>query len=262
MARRPRLAGGCLADRGPAERGPTERGPGGHNSNRVGRLEQVVNKLDLTGIGMTSQRTRMRLVDRLREQGIADEDLLDIVSSTPRHIFVDEALSHRAYEDTALPIGFNQTISQPYVSARMCAALMQGGPLVKVLEIGTGSGYQTSLLAQLAEQVFTLERIRGLQQKARERLNLLGLRNIQFRHSDGGTGWPRQAPYDGIIVSASPRKVPMELVDQLATHGRMIIPIGDEEEQELQLITLTPEGTKVRVLERVRFVPMLGGKVQ
>ncbi len=204
----------------------------------------------------------MRLVDRLRAQGIDDEDLLDIVGSTPRHIFVDEALSHRAYEDTALPIGFNQTISQPYVSARMCAALMEDGPLDKVLEIGTGSGYQTSILAQMVGKVFTLERIRGLQQKARERLKLLGLRNIQFRHSDGGMGWPQQAPYDGIIVSASPRKVPMELVDQLGTQGRMIIPVGDEDEQELRLITATPEGTKVTVLERVRFVPMLGGKVQ
>ncbi len=211
---------------------------------------------------MTSQRTRKRLVDRLRDRGIDDEDLLDIISSTPRHIFVDEALAHRAYEDSALPIGFNQTISQPYVTTRMCAALIKGGPLLKVLEIGTGSGYQTSILAQLAEQVFTLERIRGLQEKARDRLRLLGLRNIQFRHSDGGTGWPEQGPYDGIIVSASPRKVPAELVDQLVTDGRMVIPIGDEEEQELQLITLTPDGLKVTVLERVRFVPMLAGKVQ
>jgi len=211
---------------------------------------------------MTSQRTRMRLVDRLREQGIDDEDLLEIVNSTPRHIFVDEALSHRAYEDTALPIGFNQTISQPYVVTRMCAALMHTGPLSKVLEIGTGSGYQTSILAQLAEQVFSVERIRGLQVKARERLKLLGLRNIQFRHSDGGMGWSEQGPYDGIIVSASPRKVPMELVDQLASDGRMIIPIGGEEEQELQLITLTPDGMKVTVLERVRFVPMLAGRVR
>lgn len=221
-----------------------------------------MDKLDLTGIGMTSQRTRARLVDRLRLQGIDDEDLLDIVSSTPRHIFVDEALSHRAYEDTALPIGFNQTISQPYVSARMCAALMKAGPLVKVLEIGTGSGYQTSILAQFAQQVFTLERILGLQQKARQRLRILGLRNIQFRHCDGGAGWPQQAPYDGIIVSASPRKVPVELVDQLDANGRMVIPIGDEGEQELQLITASPNGMKVTVLERVRFVPMLAGKVQ
>lgn len=221
----------------------------------------MTNKLDFTGVGMTSQRTRMRLVDRLRDQGIDDEDLLEIISSTPRHIFVDEALSHRAYEDTALPIGFNQTISQPYVTARMCAALMQPGPLLKVLEVGTGSGYQTSILAQLTQQVVTLERIRGLQEKARERLNLLGLRNIQYRHCDGGMGWPEQGPYDGIIVSASPRKIPMELVDQLATHGRMVIPVGDERHQELQLITLTPDGMKVTVLERVRFVPMLAGRV-
>lgn len=221
----------------------------------------MTNKLDLTGVGMTSQRTRMRLVDRLRDRGIDDEDLLDVISSTPRHIFVDEALSHRAYEDTALPIGFNQTISQPYVTARMCAALLQAGPLLNVLEIGTGSGYQTSILAQLAEQVITLERIRGLQDKARNRLNLLGLRNIQYRHSDGGLGWSAKGPYDGIIVSASPRKIPMELVDQLDSHGRMVIPIGDERQQELQLITLTPDGMEVTVLERVRFVPMLAGKV-
>ncbi len=221
-----------------------------------------MDKLDLTGIGMTSQRTRKRLVDRLRDQGIEDEDLLDIISSTARHIFVDEALAHRAYEDKALPIGFNQTISQPYVTARMCAALSKGGPLLKVLEIGTGSGYQTAILAQLAEQVFTLERIKGLQQKARDRLRLLGLRNIQFRHSDGAAGWQEQGPYDGIIVSASPRKVPAELVNQLVADGRMVIPIGDEEEQELQLITLTPEGMNVTVLERVRFVPLLAGRVQ
>ena len=222
----------------------------------------MANRLDLTGVGMTSQRTRMRLVERLREQGIHDEDVLDIVSSTPRHIFVDEALSHRAYEDTALPIGFNQTISQPYVNARMCAALVEDGPLLKVLEIGTGSGYQTSILAQMSEEVFTVERIRGLQERARERLNLLGLRNIHFRHSDGGMGWPKQGPFDGIIVSASPRKIPTELLDQLAVRGRMVIPVGDDEEQELQLITLTPDGMKVTVLERVRFVPMLAGKVR
>jgi protein-L-isoaspartate(D-aspartate) O-methyltransferase len=222
----------------------------------------MVDKLDLTGVGMTSQRTRMRLVERLREQGIDDEDVLDIVSSTPRHIFVDEALSHRAYEDTALPIGFNQTISQPYVNARMCAALSEDGPLVKVLEVGTGSGYQTSILAQMSEKVFTVERIRGLQERARDRLNLLGLRNIHYRHSDGGMGWPEQGPFDGIIVSASPRKIPKELLDQLAIRGRMVIPVGDEEEQELQLITLTPDGMKVTVLERVRFVPMLTGRIR
>jgi protein-L-isoaspartate(D-aspartate) O-methyltransferase len=218
-----------------------------------------MNELDLSGIGMTSQRTRFRLLDRLRQQGIDDEELLDIIGQTPRHIFVDEALSHRAYEDTALPIGFNQTISQPFIVALMTKALFQGGKLSRVLEVGTGCGYQTSILAQLSGRVFTVERIKGLQNRARQKMKLLGLRNVQFRHSDGGMGWPELAPFDGIIVTASPRRVPRELLDQLTPGGRLVIPVGDADGQTLQLITLEEGEMQVEVLEQVRFVPLLSG---
>jgi len=218
-----------------------------------------MNNLDLSGIGMTSQRTRFRLLDRLRQQGIHDEELLDIIGQTPRHIFIDEALSHRAYEDTALPIGFNQTISQPFIVALMTKALFQGGKLKRVLEVGTGCGYQTSILAQLSDRVFTVERIKGLQSRARQKVKLLGLRNVQFRHSDGSMGWVAKAPFDGIMVTASPRRVPRELVDQLSPDGRMVIPVGDADGQTLQLITLEDGEMQVEVLEQVRFVPLLGG---
>ena len=218
-----------------------------------------MNELDLSGIGMTSQRTRFRLLDRLRKQGIDDEELLDIIGQTPRHIFVDEALSHRAYEDTALPIGFNQTISQPFIVALMTKALFQGGKLPRVLEVGTGCGYQTSILAQLSGRVFTVERIKGLQIRARQKMKLLGLRNVQFRHSDGGMGWPEQAPFDGIIVTASPRRVPGELLEQLTPGGRLVIPVGDADGQTLQLITLEEGEMQVEILEQVRFVPLLSG---
>jgi len=153
-----------------------------------------MNELDMSGIGMTSQRTRFRLLDRLREKGIEDETLLEIMGRTPRHIFIDEALAHRAYEDTALPIGFNQTISQPFVVALMTQALFRNGRLNRVLEIGTGCGYQTSILAQLADKVYTVERIKGLQSKARDKLRKLGLRNVYYRHSDGGMGWQERFP--------------------------------------------------------------------
>lgn len=218
-----------------------------------------MNELDLSGIGMTSLRTRFRLLDRLRQQGIDDEELLEIIGQTPRHIFIDEALSHRAYEDTALPIGFNQTISQPFIVALMTKALFQGGKLSRLLEVGTGSGYQTSILAQLADRVYTVERIKGLQNRARQKLRLLGLRNVQFRHHDGGMGWAAQAPFDGIMVTASPRRVPQELVDQLTPNGRMVIPVGDADGQQLQLITLEDGEMQVEVLEQVRFVPLLSG---
>jgi protein-L-isoaspartate(D-aspartate) O-methyltransferase len=218
-----------------------------------------MNELDLSGIGMTSQRTRDRLLDRLRRQGIDDEALLDIIGQTPRHIFVDEALAHRAYEDTALPIGFNQTISQPFIVALMTRALFQGGNLSRVLEVGTGCGYQTSILAQMSKRVFTVERIKGLQSRARQKLKLLGLRNVQFRHSDGGMGWPELAPFDGIMVTASPRSVPGKLLDQLSPNGRMVIPVGEVDRQTLQLITLEDGEMQVEILEQVRFVPLVGG---
>jgi protein-L-isoaspartate(D-aspartate) O-methyltransferase len=218
-----------------------------------------MNELDLSGIGMTSQRTRFRLLERLRKQGITDETLLDIMGKTPRHIFIDEALAHRAYEDTALPIGFNQTISQPFIVALMTEALFRKGRLKRVLEIGTGCGYQTSILAQLANKVYTVERVKGLQAKAKDRLRKLGLRNVQFRHSDGTIGWAEQGPFDGILVTASPRHVPAELLDQLGLDGRMVIPVGDDDHQTLQLITTENGEYKTEVLRKVKFVPMLAG---
>jgi protein-L-isoaspartate(D-aspartate) O-methyltransferase len=208
---------------------------------------------------MTSQRTRSRMVARLRQQGITDEHVLDVIDAIPRHVFIDEALAHRAYEDTALPIGFNQTISQPYIVARMTEALFAAGPLTKVLEIGTGSGYQTAVLAQLADKIYSVERIQGLLDKAKERLRMLGTKNTQFKYDDGNIGWPDRGPYDGIIVTASPRHVPKELLNQLAPEGRLIVPVGDER-QQLKLITNHDGEFETEVLEDVKFVPLLGGK--
>lgn len=212
---------------------------------------------------MTSRRTRERLINRLREEGISNERVLDVMLNTPRHIFCDEALAHRAYEDTALPIGYNQTLSQPYIVARMTEALLSLGMPKRVLEVGTGSGYQTTILAQLVEKVFTVERILPLQEIARSRLDQLGLRNVKMKHSDGGMGWPEKAPFDGIIVTASPREVPSELIDQLAPNGRMVIPVGPDEQQELLYIQRDERGNITEhVLEKVRFVPLLGGLVR
>ncbi len=218
------------------------------------------NELNLNGVGMTSQRTRDRLVQRLREQGIMDERILDVINSTPRHAFIDEALAHRAYEDIALPIGFNQTISQPYIVARMTEVLLSDGPLSRVLEIGTGSGYQAAVLAQLTDSVFTVERISGLLEKAVSRFKLLGLRNIQYKHADGGMGWPEKGPYDGIIVTASPRRIPDELIGQLAEGGRMVVPLGHGDHQQLTLVSNSADGVTSEVLEAVKFVPLQGGK--
>lgn len=221
-----------------------------------------MNKLQLQGIGMTSQRTRSRLVQRLQDQGITDPQVLDVMGSTPRHIFIDEALSHRAYEDTALPIGFNQTISQPYIVARMTELLLSEGPMSKVLEVGTGSGYQTTVLGQLVDKVYSVERIRPLQEKARKRLQLLSLRNVQLRHTDGGMGWPEQAPFEGILVTAAPEQVPPELLQQLAIGGRLVIPVGGRQ-QELKLIVRESETEfRTEVLEGVKFVPLLSGTVR
>lgn len=217
---------------------------------------------DLQGIGMTSRRTRERLVQRLRDQGVADERVLNAVIDTPRHIFIDEALSHRAYEDTALPISYNQTISQPYIVARMTELLLEGGPRNKVLEVGTGSGYQTAILGLLIDQVFSVERIRPLQEKARKRLQRLKLHNVMLRHTDGGMGWPDKAPFDGILVTAAPREVPQELLSQLAIGGCLVIPVGDEE-QALKRITRTADDEyTTEVMEKVRFVPLLSGTVR
>lgn len=215
---------------------------------------------DIRGVGMTSQRTRSRLVSRLRERGIENEMLLDVMNMTPRHLFIDEALSHRAYEDTALPIGYNQTISQPYIVARMTEQLLAEGPLERVLEIGTGSGYQTAILAQLVGKVYSVERIAALLDRARGHLKVLGVRNVQFKHDDGNIGWTERGPFDGIIVTASPRHVPQELVSQLAPGGRMIIPVGMDNKQMLTMVRSTPDGVKTEILEEVRFVPLLGGR--
>lgn len=211
---------------------------------------------------MTSQRTRERLIQRLSEQGVTNIRVLDVIRNTPRHIFLDEALSHRAYEDTALPIGYGQTLSQPYIVARMTEILLgaSGGKLEKVLEVGTGSGYQTTVLAQLVGQVFSVERIKPLQDKARDRLRQLGLRNVQLKHADGGFGWPEMGPYDGILSTAAPRAVPDELLAQLAPNGVLVIPVGGQE-QELHLVMRDGDTDKfvTQKLEPVKFVPLLSG---
>lgn len=222
-----------------------------------------MNSLLQRGIGMTSQRTRKRLVQRLYEEGLADTQVLDVILRTPRHLFVDEALAHRAYEDTALPIGHNQTISQPYMVGRMTELLLAAGPLDKVLEIGTGCGYQTAVLAQLVERVFTVERIQALQERAKERLQQLNIRNVVYRWADGWTGWNALAPYNGILVTAAASEVPLALLEQLAPGGRMVIPVGGEQdEQRLYLIENTGQGFIRNELDPVRFVPLLSGALQ
>ena len=218
--------------------------------------------LNLSGIGMTSQRTRDRLIQRLVEQGISDKDVLDIMRLTPRHIFLDEALAHRAYEDASLPIGFQQTLSQPYIVAKMTELLLAAGPLKRVLEVGTGSGFQTTVLAQLVERVYSVERIKPLQEKARQRFRLLGVRNVHLKHTDGGFGWPEKAPYDGIISTAAPEQVPEELVDQLAVGGRLVIPVGDDQSQQLTLVEKTADGVISTDIEPVYFVPLLSGIIR
>ena len=218
-------------------------------------------KPNLSGIGMTSQRTRERLLGRLIDQGISSMDVLDVIRSTPRHIFLDEALSHRAYEDVALPIGHNQTISQPYVVAKMTEALLKSGPIDSVLEIGTGCGYQTAVMAQLAKTVSTVERIKPLLDRAKKNLKLLKLRNINYRHGDGSAGWIKNGPYDAIITTAAPQQVPRELFEQLKDGGRLVIPVGGHDQQELQLITCHGKDFTAEVLESVRFVPLLIGQL-
>ncbi|MCK9238125.1 MAG: protein-L-isoaspartate(D-aspartate) O-methyltransferase [Thiopseudomonas sp.] len=208
---------------------------------------------------MTSQRTRERMVQRLYEEGLSNAQVLEVIRSTPRHLFVDEALSHRAYEDTALPIGQNQTISQPYIVGRMTELLLAAGPLDKVLEIGTGSGYQTAVLAQLVERVFSVERIQALQEKAKARLQSLNIRNVVYRWGDGWQGWNAMGPYNGILVTAGASDVPQALLEQLAIGGRMVIPVGIDGAQQLLVIVRTETGYTREVLDAVRFVPLLTG---
>jgi len=213
----------------------------------------------LQGIGMTSRRTRGRLVERLRREGIGDTQVLEAIRQTPRHIFVDEALASRAYEDTALPIGHGQTISQPYIVARMTEVLLQNGPLNRVLEIGMGSGYQSAILARLVQDVYTVERVEAFLLKARRCFYDLKLRNIHIKYCDGTQGWPGYAPFDGIIATAAPADVPTALLEQLAVGGCLVIPVGCQGVQELNLITRTATGYEQEVLETVSFVPMLAG---
>lgn len=219
-----------------------------------------MNATHISGIGMTSARTRTRLVERLRAEGIKNEELLKIIELTPRHLFIDEGLSHRAYEDTALPIGLGQTISQPYIVARMTEMLMETGSMNKVLEIGTGCGYQTSILSKVAKTVFTVERIRALHMQARKTLTGIGQHNIQYLFADGFNGWHQYAPFDGIIVTAAPPSIPEKLVNQLADGGRMMIPVGSTSASQ-DLILVQRRGTKIEetFIEKVKFVPLVGG---
>ena len=216
----------------------------------------------LQGSGMTSRRTRERMVSRLKQQGITNNKVLTVMAEVPRHVFVAEALESRAYEDTALPIGHNQTISQPYIVARMTELLLEKGPLGKVLEIGTGCGYQTAVLARLANQVYSVERIAPLMKNARDLLWELDIKTVGFKHSDGGWGWPEHAPFDAILAAAAPTEIPEALLHQLNIGGVMVIPIGSEGNQELHRITRTEDGFIDEIIEKVSFVPFLAGVSQ
>lgn len=211
------------------------------------------------GIGMTSQRTRDRLVERLRSAGIQDSAVLEVIGTTPRHLFVDEALASRAYEETALPIGHGQTISQPYTVARMSELVVGAGIPEKVLEVGTGSGYQTAVLAHLVPKVYSVERIGSLLDQARQRLRLLGLRNLRLAHSDGSWGWPEVAPFDAIVVTAGSADIPEALLTQLSMGGRLIMPVGAGDEQKLVVVTRREKVFERMDLERVSFVPLRNG---
>lgn len=208
---------------------------------------------------MTSARTRERLVARLRDKGIADPRVLDVIRNTPRHLFIDEALAHQAYDDTALPIGHGQTISQPWVVARMTELLIEKGIPQKVLEVGTGSGYQTAVLAALCPQIWSVERIRPLQDLARKRLQALGMAAVQLRHADGGLGWASEAPFDGILAACGRPDVPADLLAQLADGGRLVMPVGEADSQYLTVIDREGNDYRQRKLEQVRFVPFQRG---
>lgn len=216
----------------------------------------------IQGIGMTSARTRERLVQRLADAGISNSQILDRVRSVPRHLFVDEALQSRAYEDSALPIGYGQTISQPYIVALMTQALVEGRSkrdLAKVLEVGTGCGYQTMVLSPLVGTIYTIERIRDLMLSTRTRLSGLGVHNVRLRHGDGMLGWPGQAPFDGVLVAAAPAGIPDALLEQLAVGGRLVIPVGPQGRQDLVRVTRTATGLERETLCTVSFVPLLEG---
>lgn len=226
----------------------------------------MINPTQVNGIGMTSARTRERLIERLRDEGIINETVLERIRAVPRHLFVDEALASRAYEDTALPIGYGQTISQPYIVALMTEALIRdlppGGQLAKVLEIGTGCGYQTALLAPFARHVYSVERIQPLVQRAKARLRELRIDNVTVRYADGWKGWISQAPFQGIIVAAAPPEIPQELLEQLDDGGRLVIPVGARGAQRLECITRKGRDYERRQLGLVSFVPLVEGTEQ
>lgn len=213
------------------------------------------------GIGMTSQRTRNRLVNTLQDLGIKDPRVLKVISQVPRHLFVDEALASRVYENSSLPIGHGQTISQPYMVARMTELLIEDGIPENVLEVGTGSGYQSAVLASLIPRVFSVERIRPLQEKAKKTLHTIGIRNISFRHSDGGWGWKACGPYESILAAAAPAEIPAKLLEQLDVGARLVMPVGEDGKQMLQRVSRATSAFEVETIEPVTFVPFLKGRV-
>ncbi len=222
----------------------------------------MAEQFNLRGIGMTSQRARDRLVINLEAKGISNRDVLKAIKNTPRHIFIDEALAHGAYENNALPIGYNQTISQPYIVAKMTELLLQHRPLKKVLEVGTGSGYQTAILSQLVGKVYSVERIKPLQERAAKRLSALQINNVHLEHTDGGFGLAKLAPFDAILVTAAADAVPQDLLDQLVINGAMVIPVGDSKNQQLKLIIKkSAHCCETQIIEAVNFVPLLAGVV-
>jgi protein-L-isoaspartate(D-aspartate) O-methyltransferase len=210
---------------------------------------------------MTSQRTRERLIQRLMDQGITHFEVLEAIRSVPRHLFVDEALAHRSYEDTALPIGYGQTLSQPYMVAKMSELALAHGRPAKVLELGSGSGYQTAILAALVGEICAVERIKPLLERARKQLRMLKIRNVRLRHGDGLEGWSSEAPFDLILGAAAPEQIPAALLEQLAPGGRLILPVGGRR-QTLTIVTATQEGFVEEAIEEVNFVPMIGGTMR
>lgn len=218
---------------------------------------EAMTDLETQGIGMTSERTRRRLLDRLRAQGVRDERVLEAILSVPRHLFIEEALAHRAYEDTALPIGYGQTISQPFIVARMTAAVLAEGNCQRVLEVGTGSGYQAAILSELVPEVISIERIGELAKRARRILARLRVRNVQVIHRNGCDGYEKHAPYDGIVVTAGSATIPEALLQQLADGGRLVMPVGDDGAQELKVISRHGDSFSHLGLESVRFVPLI-----
>ena len=221
----------------------------------------IATAADIRGIGFTSQRTRDRMVERLEQNGIENPDVLSAFAHVPRHLFVDDMLQTRAYEDVSLPIGEGQTISRPWVVARMTEILLEEGPVSRVLEVGTGSGFQAAILSGLVDAVFSVERIRMLHERARRRFQSLGYRNVHTRHSDGGWGWASQGPFDGIVVTAAPERVPAPLLEQLAVGGRLVCPVGTRRgAQSLTVIARTHAGFTERTESDVTFVPFLTGK--